>query len=321
MPEPTSLSVREAAREIAARRLSAEDYAKAWLERVAAREPVVGAWRYLDRDQALAAARRCDNEPPRGPLHGIPIAVKDMIDTVDMPTELWLADLCAVIGPRRTRPASRWRGRPARSSSARPSPPNSPDFHPGQDRQPAQPGAHAGRLVERLGRGGGRRHGAARLRHANRRLGDPSGAFCGCVGYKPSFGTDHPRRRSSRWPTASTRSASLRASVDDAAFFAGVLSERPRACASSPCRSEPPRFGLYRTPVWDEAEPATAAALDTRARGARTRRRRGDGTRDRRPSTGGSPKRRTRSCGSKWCARWPMSGSSTAPSSRRAWRN
>ena len=87
MPEPTSPSVREAAREIAARRLSAEDYAKAWLERVAAREPAVGAWRYLDRDQVLEAARRCDNEPPRGPLHGIPIAVKDMIDTVDMPTE------------------------------------------------------------------------------------------------------------------------------------------------------------------------------------------------------------------------------------------
>ena len=57
-PNPTMLSVRDAAREIAARRLSAEDYAKAWLERVAARESAVGAWHYLDRNQVLDAARR-----------------------------------------------------------------------------------------------------------------------------------------------------------------------------------------------------------------------------------------------------------------------
>ena len=89
MPEPTSLSVREAAREIAARRLSAEDYAKAWLERVAAREPAVGAWRYLDRDQMLEAARRCDNEPPRGPLQlnaaGEPLyGERDVVDLAKM---------------------------------------------------------------------------------------------------------------------------------------------------------------------------------------------------------------------------------------------
>ena len=47
---------------------------------------VVGAWEYLGRDQALAEARRRDAEAPRGPLHGVPIAVKDLIDTSDMPT-------------------------------------------------------------------------------------------------------------------------------------------------------------------------------------------------------------------------------------------
>src|ERR1051325_2104277 len=86
MPDPLSLSVRDAAQEIAAGRLPAEALTAACLDRIAAREAVVGAWHYLDRDAALTAARQHDSEPPRGPLHGIPIAVKDLIDTVDMPT-------------------------------------------------------------------------------------------------------------------------------------------------------------------------------------------------------------------------------------------
>src|SRR5262249_30218696 len=63
-----------------------EELAASCLDRIAAREEVVGAWQYLDGEAALAAARRRDVEPPRGPLHGVPIAVKDLIDTADMPT-------------------------------------------------------------------------------------------------------------------------------------------------------------------------------------------------------------------------------------------
>src|SRR5207302_5114413 len=86
MPDPLSLSARDAAAQIAAGRLSAEALVSACLKRIAAREPVVGAWQYLDPEAALAAARQCDASPPKGPLHGIPIAVKDLIDTADMPT-------------------------------------------------------------------------------------------------------------------------------------------------------------------------------------------------------------------------------------------
>src|SRR5204863_5941953 len=80
------LSVRDAAQEIASGRLTAEALAGACLDRIAARDKVVGAWHYLDPDAALAAARRRDASAPNGPLHGIPIAVKDLIDTADMPT-------------------------------------------------------------------------------------------------------------------------------------------------------------------------------------------------------------------------------------------
>src|SRR4051812_21213304 len=86
MPDPLSLSAREAAREIAAGRLRAEALMTACLERIATREPEIGAWQYLDAQAALEAARRCEASAPSGPLHGIPIAVKDLIDTDDMPT-------------------------------------------------------------------------------------------------------------------------------------------------------------------------------------------------------------------------------------------
>ena len=86
MTDPRSLTVREAARQIAERRLTAEALAAAYLDRIEARETMVGAWQYLDRERALADARRRDADPTLGPLHGIPIAVKDLIDTVDMPT-------------------------------------------------------------------------------------------------------------------------------------------------------------------------------------------------------------------------------------------
>ena len=60
MTDPRSLTAREAARQIAERRLTAEALVAAYLDRIEAREAVVGAWQYLDREQALATARRRD---------------------------------------------------------------------------------------------------------------------------------------------------------------------------------------------------------------------------------------------------------------------
>jgi len=86
MPDPLSLSARAAAQQIAAGRLTAEALVTACLDRIGARESVVGAWHHLESEAALAVARKRDGEAPSGPLHGIPIAVKDLIDTADMPT-------------------------------------------------------------------------------------------------------------------------------------------------------------------------------------------------------------------------------------------
>lgn len=61
---------------------------RACLARIEAREPNIRAWEFLDPDAALEQARRCDRTPSGGQFHGLPIAVKDVFDTADMPT-LW----------------------------------------------------------------------------------------------------------------------------------------------------------------------------------------------------------------------------------------
>ena len=52
------------------------------------RDGVVKAWVDFDPDLALAQARTLDRASSRGPLHGVPIGVKDIIDTFDMPTQM-----------------------------------------------------------------------------------------------------------------------------------------------------------------------------------------------------------------------------------------
>ncbi len=67
--------------------LSVEDLARACLARIAEREPYLRAWAWLEPAAVLARARELDKQPVKGPLHGLPIGVKDMIQTRDMPTQ------------------------------------------------------------------------------------------------------------------------------------------------------------------------------------------------------------------------------------------
>jgi Asp-tRNA(Asn)/Glu-tRNA(Gln) amidotransferase A subunit family amidase len=65
--------------------LRAEDLVRACIEHIDAREPEVQAWAYLQRDVALAHAKQLDAGAHRGLLHGLPIGVKDLLATSDMP--------------------------------------------------------------------------------------------------------------------------------------------------------------------------------------------------------------------------------------------
>jgi Asp-tRNA(Asn)/Glu-tRNA(Gln) amidotransferase A subunit family amidase len=258
--ELRSLTVREAARQIAERRLTAEALTTAFLDRIEAREPAVGAWQYLDRRQALATARQRDAEPPRGPLHGIPIAVKDLIDTADMPTAYGspiyrnhrpVADASCVALAKAA--GAVVLGKTVTTEFAA--------FTPGKTANPRNPAYTPGGSSS--GSAAAVADGMVRLAFGTQTAGSVirPAAYCGCIGYKPSFGLIN---RAGVKPLADSLDTVgiLAHSVEEAAFFAGVLSERP-ALRHLVAPDKTPRFGLYRTPMWDQAEPATAAALDT----------------------------------------------------------
>jgi Asp-tRNA(Asn)/Glu-tRNA(Gln) amidotransferase A subunit family amidase len=80
------LDASAAARQLQRREISAEQLVRACLDRIEAREPAVQAWTHVAADAALAHARELDRGPIRGLLHGLPIGVKDLFDTADMPT-------------------------------------------------------------------------------------------------------------------------------------------------------------------------------------------------------------------------------------------
>jgi Asp-tRNA(Asn)/Glu-tRNA(Gln) amidotransferase A subunit family amidase len=85
--QANQLTAGEIAARIRAGELTAETVARACLARIAARDPDVRAWSFVDPDAVIRTARELDKGPIRGPLHGVPIGVKDMIDTADMPTQ------------------------------------------------------------------------------------------------------------------------------------------------------------------------------------------------------------------------------------------
>jgi amidase len=144
------LSASAAAAQIRAGTLTSEALVRACLERIAAREPSVGAWEHLDADRAIAAAQAADRAPSPGALHGVPVGVKDIIDTVDMPTCLgspiyagrrpgWDAACVAAIRAA----GGIVLGKTVTTEFAY--------FQPGKTRNPHGSRLHAGRLVERVG--------------------------------------------------------------------------------------------------------------------------------------------------------------------------
>ena len=86
-----NIGAAEAARKIAAQEVTSEALVQSCLDRIAARDDDVGAWIWLDPDLALAQARAADQALARGqgtgPLHGVPVGIKDIIETADMPTQ------------------------------------------------------------------------------------------------------------------------------------------------------------------------------------------------------------------------------------------
>src|SRR5262245_23714717 len=108
MSELAGLSIREASLRMSRRELSSVDLVEAVLDRIDQTEPLGHAYAHVMRDVARRQARQADQELARGlwrgPLHGIPIAYKDLVYTTEAPTEAgsrvlegWMPDYDATV--------------------------------------------------------------------------------------------------------------------------------------------------------------------------------------------------------------------------------
>src|SRR5690242_11224785 len=267
---PNKLSAAEAVRRMADKRLRARDLVEACLDRIEERESQVHAWEALDPEGARKRADMLDKRSrPVGPLHGLPLAVKDIIATRAMPTTC---------------------GSPIYR-----------DHVAGKDAACVTQLVKAGAIVlgksvttEFAGAHAGKTHNPHTLRHtpAGSSSGSAAavadfmapvgygtqtagsvirpGAFNGVVAYKGTFGWADMTGIKPYAPSLDTLGFFAR-EANDLALVRAAYGHAP---ADPPKR--PPRIGFCRTLWWDEAEPANQknlelAARTLRAAGARVR--------------------------------------------------
>ena len=255
----------ETARAIAEGRTTSEEAVASCLGRIAEREATVRAWAWLDPDHALAEARARDAARPLGPLHGVPVGIKDIFDTADMPTQMGspiyhghrpAADAAAVAILRAAGAVILGKTVTAEFAGTHPGPTTNPHDAartPGGSSQGSAAGVADFMVPVALGT----QTGGSVLR--------PS-SFCGIVGFKPSFGTFN--RAGIKFAAESLDTIGLHArALEDVALVADVLTGREPGGIAALAR--PPRIGLCRTPLWHLAEPETVAAIDGAAAAVR----------------------------------------------------
>jgi amidase len=268
MQELNELGARDAAQRLAARDITAEQMARACLERIAERERTVGAWIHLDPDAVLAQARELDAGAVRGPLHGLPLGVKDIIDTIDMPTCYGSAaypghrpagDAACVALARAA--GALILGKTVSTEFAW--------FHPGKTANPRVPQNAAPHTP-----GGSSSGSAAAVADAMAPLAFGTqtagsivrpASYCGVVGYKPSYAT-LPRAGVKLLAESLDTLGVMARSPGDAALLVGALSGRELVPAAAPAHA--PRIALCQTHEWSAALPETVAALEHAAKTA-----------------------------------------------------
>ena len=257
------LSASEAAARIREGKLTSEALVRSCLERIDARESQVKAWVHLDRDFALAQARECDKSAKRGPLHGVPFAAKDIMDTADLPTEYGspiykgnrpTADAACVALSRAA--GGVLLGKTGTTEFASRIPlgetmnPHNPQHTPGG----SSSGSAAAVADFMVPLAFGTQTVGSVIRPA---------AFCGCIGYKPSFG--EVSTQGVKQNTASFDTVGLFArAVEDLALFRAALTgfaAKPLAAVSVNQLT----IGFCRSMFWDRAKEYTKKFLEDAA--------------------------------------------------------
>lgn len=266
------LSAVEAARLIRDGTISSEQLVSACLARINEIDPRVHAWAFLDPEYALAQARQLDelrlSGQPIGPLHGVPVAVKDIFDTADMPTE-YGSPIHAGRTPSRDATAVALlrgagaviMGKAVTTEFAFLSPgktrnPHNPDHTPGG----SSSGSAAVVAANMVPLAIGSQTAGSTIRPA---------AYCGVIGYKPTHGLISRHRVSPLSRTLDHVGLFAR-TIDDIVLLLEQLAgfdehdpdTRPRARVlySSLAGAEPPlapMFAFIKTPMWERADEDT----------------------------------------------------------------
>ena len=251
---------------------SAENLIQACLKQIEAREPDVQAWAYFDPDHALAQAKRADEwraaGNPLGPLHGVPVGIKDIIDTGDMPTEdgtplhagrnplhdakaveLLRSAGAIIMGKTVTTELATFAPGKTRN-------PHNPEHTPGGSSSGSAAAVAAGMVPLALGT------------QTNGSLIRPA-AYCGVFGFKPTRGLVS-RQGVLRQSERLDQLGGFARSVEDLALLGEVISAydsdepgmTPRAnmpmlrvCTEEP--PFPPKLALIKTPWWPELDADT----------------------------------------------------------------
>jgi len=271
-----ALTASDAARLIREGALTSEELVRACLARIGELEPKVQAWTFLDEEHALDQARAADelrrSGQAAGPLCGIPVGIKDIIDTSDMPTENGTVLHSgrapredAVVVAKLRAVGAVILGKTVTTECAY--------FHPGKTRNPHDP--------ERTP--GGSSSGSAAAVAAGMvplALGSQTNgsvirpaAFCGVYGFKPSHGLV-PRTGILKLSRTLDHVGVFARTLEDIALAAEELAgydegdpdTRPRARV--PFRAVvseeppiPPVIAFVKTPMWERAEPETREAF------------------------------------------------------------
>ena len=258
----TRLTASVAARLLQSRELSAQTLLGAYLECIEAREPQVLAWRHRDAASAMEQARQLDRGPLRGPLHGLPLGVKDLFDTQDFPTgygspiyqshqpvnDAAAVALCRdagaiVVGKTVTTEFATFTPGPTRN-------PHNPAHTPGG----SSSGSAAAVAAHMVPLALGTQTAASVIRPA---------AYCGVVGFKPSFGLI-PRAGVKSLSESLDTVGGFGRCVDDVALLTSVMANAPQWRKLPTDRK--PRIGVCRSPFWDHASASAQQAFELTVR-------------------------------------------------------
>lgn len=253
-------SAQESRKAIMDGRIGVRDALEAWLDVIDRRESEIQAWIHLDPDAARRQAEALESALRRGPLHGLPFGIKDIIDTADMPTGYGLGayaghrpamDAACVALIRRA--GAIIPGKTVTTELAY--------FAPGKTRNPHNPahtpggsssGSAAAVAAGMLPLAYGTQTGGSVIRPA---------AFCGVVGYKASRGA-LPLQGVKTFCHTLDSLGVFATEVADVHLVRAALLGAPD---DLPPVDTPPRIAIARTPEWQAADPAMQAAVEAAA--------------------------------------------------------